>query len=247
MLACCAHTIQHSAIQSLAAKIMATWHNSIRSPSHLPAMKQCSSLWRSHCKEKRWDGADSRLEYSASLSGVFQLLAPAVLLKFCPQVSKSCPKHPEYEKISEWNVLRWQKAAVHYRGCAFRWLSWPQTILSIYKSHQTRLLLQIQPTFDPNSIQSCQESRQAFVNPARWLLQGLWCRALPACASLTITDPKWRRRGVSHIWVLSITMAHCDQKAAENNPHSENIVLIQLVWLWDNAMIPCVTSLIRIH
>lgn len=46
--------------------------------------------------------------------------------------------------------------------------------------------------------------------------------------------PKWSRRGASHIWVQSNTMVHCDQ----NNPHSESIVPILLVWLWDNAVIP---------
>lgn len=93
------------------------------------------------------------------------------------------------------------------------------------------------PKSSRHSVQSYQESTQAFVNPAMWLLQ-VFAAQLYLCQ----LDHHWSKvemeRGVSHIWVLSNTMAHCDQKATENNPYSESIVPIQLVWLWDNAMIP---------
>lgn len=61
-------SIQYS--EMLAAKITATWHRVLYSPSHFEAMTQCSTLWMSHCREKEWDGADCRLQYSASFSEV---------------------------------------------------------------------------------------------------------------------------------------------------------------------------------
>ena len=62
------------------------------------------------------------------------------------------------------------------------------------------------------------------------------CKILPRCSRCTDPLPVQARPSLLHsedgeecpnIWVLSSTMAHCDQ----NNPHSGRIVPIQLVWL----------------
>lgn len=70
------------------------------------AMKQCSSLWMSHCKENRWDGTEGRLEYSASLSEVKTLTLCITHCGFLPCLlwrdftsGESCSKLPIQYKI----------------------------------------------------------------------------------------------------------------------------------------------------
>lgn len=233
MLACCAHTIQHNAIQSLAAKITATWHSSIISPSHLPAMKQCSSLWMNHCKESRWDGT----EVTEGSAGI-QCFIIRGLLRYTPVVSlRVLDRRLQISKyLHQTSIMCKDKRCSLTRSFSphlenvnsgdpgdskpsFSFTNHHLSAPNPFPNHHPEL-----PRIHEGLCKSCRSFKVLYL----YLCQ---------------PDHHWhkvkkKKRGVSHIWVLSNTMAHCDQKATENNPYSENIVPIQLVWLWDNAMIP---------
>lgn len=238
MLTCCAHTIQNNAIQTLTAKIGVTWDNSAIFPSHLPLWNNAALYeWTTVRKISGMAlkaGWNTVLHYQRTRHWPFTLHTVVFFRFFFGETSSHKILQQTSNTISivqkEPRVQQpWGKLHHLIDKHALRW-----STTAGNSSYQT--------------TERCSKSRQYSTHESTQLSlykDVLLCTS--TCDTSLITDPKWRRRGVSHIWVLSNTMAHCDQKTTENNPHSGIIVPIQLQHSACLAMRQCIDILLSPH
>lgn len=193
----------------LAVKITATWHRALYSPSRLEAVTQCSSLWMSHCREK------SGMAPTAACNTVLRYQESPVLLS-CGflQASPQLLQQHMRRVPTGWPLsLILQPEEDSYSRCAFR----PSS--SHCQIHQI-----FHPTVHPVSPKLHRQSSSS----SSWGVHRYLChlrfrvrrqRRVPYMSSVQYNGTLW-------------------SEITENNPHWQSTETIQLVWLWDNAVIP---------
>lgn len=146
----------------------------------------------SHCREKRvgW-----RRRQPAIQCFVIRGLRFYCPVDFCKRLHSSCSKHAPgpHRMTFESDILPPEEDC--YSRCVFRSSNSPSAPKSI--RYSTTIC-----------IQSHQNSTEQAAPPALGVCIPTWA----------ISDSKWGMRGVSHIWVLFSTMAHCDQKSPRTIP-----------------------------
>lgn len=184
-----------------------------------------------------------RLEYSASLSRASCFTLP------CFSTTSSLGRTSPGQQSMHQTSKLWEGEALN-SGVQ-------QLFFGIFISQNPPSKKKNRTKFKPSF--SCPNHQTSLPNPARIqrrtrLRMGGWergwgCSSSAVCSS-TCGSHQWegKRRGVSHIWVLSNTMAHCDHKShreqslfREDSGHSPCLAMGQ------SNDTPGVASLIRFH
>lgn len=192
-----------------AVKITATWHRVLYSPSRLEAMTQCSSLWMSHCREK------SGMAPTAACNTVLRYQESPVLLSWgFLQASPQLLQQNMHRVLTGWPLSQ--------AFCNQKKIPIPD-VLSDHPPGAPKIHQIFRPKVHPVSPKLHTQSNSS----SSWGVHRYLChlrfrvrrqRSVPYMSSVQYNGTLW-------------------SEITENNPHWESTEAIQLVWLWDNAVI----------
>lgn len=176
-------------------------------------MTQCSTLWMSHCREKEWDGADCSLQYSASLSEV----SCSTVLWISTSVSTAQLLQQSLHQVLAGRPL--SQIFSNQKKIA---------IPDVHLDHPPKKCSKIHPIFHPKVHPVSPKIHRQSSSSSSWGVHPYLChlwfkvkreRSVPYMSPVQYNGTMW-------------------SEITENNPHWESTEAIQLVWLWDNVVIP---------